>query len=205
MTKREVRKTAYRHIVNEGKSHQQTYNDLRVATDTETDLLASEVSKIPSKNKRAKLKGLIYAYVGILALIITLRLLGGMAFFEESRINQQGLLFFILLGIIAPIYGIYGALTARVESYTTLAAVLALNIFRSVRYEPNFEDPILLLGYLPFLAGIVLGIIIPMKLKTKYTKAVTKKEVDGNMKSITKVTYEKDQAQDDDLLDSQLN
>ena len=124
---------------------------------------------------------------------------------ESTRINHQAVLFLIILGVLVPLYGIYGALTAKVESYSTVAIVLGITIFRLLRKEDNFEDPTLLLVYLPFLAGIILGVIIPIRLKSKYTKTVTKKEVDGKMKSIYKVTFEKDHSQPDDLLDTELN
>lgn len=187
MTKRKIKKAAYQAVVKEGKTHQDTFDELRKSSEIGQDALADEVSKIPSFNKNNSQQFLRYIFVGILCLVIIMRTLAIVGLSLESNINSNIIIFAILIGVLIPVYGIVGALTSRVDAYRTVGILFILSIFRSFTKGEMSSDPLNYLALIPFVAAIVLAFYIPTKLKTNYKKQVDKKEEDG--KVITSYQY----------------
>jgi hypothetical protein len=204
MTKRQARKAAYRLILKESKSHQAAFDELSGDKGLGNDDLAEEISKIPSERKRKSFAPLVYLYIGLLLLIIALRSLSIYVLATSDTFNAALILMAVILVVAFPIYGIYGALTARNESYKTIAIIMGLSIFRSFRQSPDEFSTEFFLVLIPFVALIGLGLFIPYKLKTPYTISVVKEQDGVQLKSKKKYTFEASRLADEDLLDSEL-
>lgn len=201
MTKRQITKEAYRRIVKENESHQTVYDDLKTQTKVGWDEVAKIVGNTPSQYKREQNKGLVYTYVALMGVIIILRSLG--IFVLVGNGNAPMLLLFVALGLVVPAIGIYGAMTYRIPIYYSTAGLLAIGLFRSISKESGFMDnPINLIVLIPFVAVIVLSLVLPYRLKTDHKMKVVEVDVDGVKKKTQKVVFEtEDTFSTSDVLD----
>ena len=183
MTKRQLRKATYKAIVKENKSHQEAFDELSQDSSVDLDDLANELSQVPSPAKNSSQQLLRYAFIGVLVLIIIIRILGILGLDYQMKLDPIFLLLVIVLGLFAPVYGIVGVLTSRIYFYRSTAMLIGLNLFRSLKDIKAEADPITFLFFVPFIAAIALGLFIPTKLKTNYTKTKIKEEIDGNTRS----------------------
>lgn len=205
MTKRQLRKAAYKAIVTENKSHQEAFDELSQNSSVDLDELANELSQVPSPAKNHSQQLLRYIFIAALVVIILIRLvvIFGMDF--QIKLDPIFLLLVIILGLFAPIYGIVGVITSRIHFYRTTAMLIGLNLFRSLKDLHQGTDPMGLLIFLPFIAAIALGLFIPTKLKTPYTKNRIKEEVDGVTKSRYEYIFENNKLPgSSDLIDADL-
>ena len=186
MTKRQLRKAAYTAIVKENKTHQEAFDQLSQNNSVDLDDLANELSQVPSQAKNSSQQLLRYTFIGVLILIIIIRILGILGLDYQMKLDPIFLLLVIVLGLFAPVYGIVGVLTSRIHFYRSTAMLIGLNLFRSLKDIQTGTEPMALLIFLPFIAAIALGLFIPTKLKTNFTKTRIKEEIDG----VTKSRYE---------------
>lgn len=205
MTKRQIRKAAYHAIVKENKSHQEAFDELRKTRSIELDTLADEVSKIPSPTKQKNQQTLRYIFIGLLSLVIILRILAVLVITSMENVNINLLLVAIVLGLVIPAVGIFGALTSRVELYQTTGILLILSVIRSFTSGPISTDPIDFIVLIPFLGAAVLAFYIPTRLKTNYSKKVLKQEVAGEVKTSLQFTFDSPKySTDNELIDTDL-
>lgn len=198
MTKRETRKAAYRLIVNEKKSHQQTFDELRGNTEMEISSLAKTVGTIPSLEKRRKNKTLVIVYVVLLGLVIITRSMGILGLSMMGGMNSPVLLLLLALGLVVPGIAIFGALTSRVEIYYSTAGLLAYSIFRAFTKDAMFfQDVFSLIFIIPTVLVIALAVIIPFRLKTPYTERKVVEENDGH--KTVRIMIEFEQSENNNL------
>jgi hypothetical protein len=202
MTKRQLRKTARIRIISEGQSHQQVYEALKDEPGFTRDEIALELCKFPSEAKRAQNRGLVGIFIGILAIIVVLRLLGTFVISESLKMNGPILLLVILIGVIAPVMGIVGAIQNRVEIYRAVGFLFVFSIFRSVK-QLDTGDAMTLIGFVPFVIAIGLAFWIPERLKTPYKRStVTETDASGKERQVTQISFEATSGVNGDLLDS---
>lgn len=205
MTKRQLRKAAYKAIVTENKSHQQAFDELSKDSSVDLDELANELSQVPSPSKNKSQQLLRYTFIAVLLVIILIRIVVILGLDFQIKLDPIFLLLVIILGLFAPVYGIVGVLTSRIHFYRTTAMLIGLNMFRSIKDINQGADPTALLVFLPFVAAIALGLLIPTKLKTPYTKNRIKEEVDGVTKSRYEYIFENNKLPgSSDLIDADL-
>lgn len=169
MKKRQLIKAAYQSIVKNGKSHQETFDELKIVSQIDQESLAQEISKIPSAYKQEKFKNLRYLYVGMLILVIITRVFGVISLFQITNINGSLILLGVVVGGLLPAVGIWGSMTSRASLYQTIALLSLISIIRSLNTLIN-SDPLSFAFLIPFIGAIILGFYIPTKLKTSYTK-----------------------------------
>lgn len=205
MTRRELKKEAYRMIVKENNSHQQTFDALRKDAKNGIEELAEDIAAIPSNTKQEQNKALLYTYIISLGVVILLRVLGVLAIFDPQKINGAFILLIVALGVLVPAGGIYGALSRRHETYRTIGILLILSIVRAVSKGEISPDPFTFIFLIPTIVAIALAFYLPTRLKTKFSKKTVQEEVDGKLRKRFEVTFEKEE-QDfaTDLLDANL-
>lgn len=205
MTKREIKKAAYQAIVKENKTHQEVFDELRTKGSIELDTLAEEIAKIPSPAKHNSQQTLRYIFVGVLSVVIILRILSVISL-ASMNINPNILILAVVLGLVVPALGIYGALASKVEFYRTTGILLVLSVFRSFTNGQVSADPIDYIVLVPFVAAIALAFYIPTKLKTSYSKKVSKQEVNGKMKPRLDFVFDSSTVDNqNELLDADLS
>lgn len=205
MTKRQLRKATYKAIVKENKSHQEAFDELSKDSSVDLDELANELSQVPSPVKNSSQQLLRYTFIGVLILIIIIRILGILGLDYQLKLDPIFLLLVIVLGLFAPVYGIVGVLTSRIYFYRSTAMLIGLNLFRSLKDIQGGTEPMALLIFLPFIAAIALGLFIPTKLKTPYTKNRIKEDVDGVTKSRYEYVFENNKLPgSSDLIDADV-
>lgn len=202
MTKREIKKAAYESIVKNRKSHQETFDSLRLDKTSDLDELAEIISKIPSENKNNKYQNLRYIFIGTLILVLLIRSLSVVLYMLSEQADRTVMLIGLVVILIAPAVGIYAALSSKIDNYHSSAILLILVIVRSFR--ENIEPDIwTMLSIAPFLVAIALAFYIPTKLKTNYTKSTINEEKDGIIHKKLVYTFENsEELKNSELLDS---
>lgn len=168
MNRYQTRTAVYKAIVKDGKSHQETFDDLSTKTTLDQKWLANEIAKFPTKNANEKQNVLRYIYMGLLVLAILLRLIWIFSAYQVDQSNNSALVLLAALGILIPMIGIIGSIKRNIQSYTTIAIIGFINIFRTISYFQNTDNPLLLIGLFPYVGIIILALYIPTKLKTPY-------------------------------------
>lgn len=200
MTRREIRKAAYKAIVKEGKSHQECFDSLKEDPKINIENLAKEVSKVPSTGKSEEFANLRNVYIVCLALVVVIRAISITQL--TGALDGKALVFLILLGIIYPAYGIYAALVRKTETYNSMALIIGVNIIQSLAKTKNFDfNSIWVL--IPFVAVTVIALVLSFKLKTNYKKEiVTIKDPEGNSINKTIYTFEDTRKSNEEILDT---
>lgn len=173
MNKFQTRKEIYTSIVKRGKSHQETFDELSTKTSLDLKWLANEVAKFPTKIGNEKQNVLRYIYMGLLVLAILLRLIWILSTVQLSETNKSALLLLAALGVLIPLMGIIGSIKRNIQSYTTMAIIGFINVFKTISYFENTDNPLLLIGLFPYVGIIILALYIPTKLKTPYKIEIT--------------------------------
>lgn len=205
MTKRQLRKATYKAIVKENKSHQEAFDELSQDSSVDLDKLADELSQVPSPAKNSKLQTLRYLFIGILVLIILLRIVGMISLNELMQLDPKFLLLAVILGLFVPIYGIVGALTSRAEYYRTTAMLIALNLFRTLISGKMSTELFDLLFIIPSIIAVILGVYLPLKLRTKYVRNRISEDIDGIKQSKYEYTFENSKLpENNELIDSDV-
>ena len=190
MTKRQTKKAAYKAIVKNNVSHQEIFDKLSKESELDTESLADEIAKIPSAYKAKKHQIVRFIYIGVLGLIIIMRTLGITALGFSQNFDITVLVIAVLIGLIIPALGIYGALTSRIDDYRTTGIFLLIGIFNSFSKGQITSDLSDILVLLPFIAAIALAFFIPTQLKTPYTKKVATQESEGVQKKSIEYIFE---------------
>lgn len=187
MTRRQLKKAAYKAILKENKSHQETFDELVVKAEIEKEKLADDVSKVPSTIKMQEQKTLIYSYVAVLGLIIIMRgtTIAGFGFSEQLDLRLVGLM--IILGMAVPALGIWASLTGRMDQLVSVGILLGISVLRSFTNGHVQIDSTILLFLIPVAVAIVLSFYLPTRMKTPYKKQINKEEIDG--RTHTRVEY----------------
>lgn len=204
MTKKEIRKSAHQSIFKNGLSHQECFDQLRDSNTSDLELLASEVSKIPSSGKTKRTAALRYTFIGFLVIIMLLRIMGIVVIGMEGDLDPKLLVILVLLGIFLPVYGIYGALTGRVEIYFFTGIFLIVSTVRSFARNAVELDSDTLIGLIPVAAAVILSFLIPSKLKTPFKKSLSPVEFDGKTVNRTEYIFEDTRISREDVLDSTI-
>lgn len=203
MNKRKTKKAAYKLIYKENVPHQEAFDQLREQSDMGPEELAGEISATPSKQLNQSKSALWYTFIGVLATVMVLRVLGVIFISQENDLNATAMLIIILISTVVPIVGIIGAFTARMQSYRIVGILIALSTFRSFTKGELQADAPTIITYSLFIAAIALAFYIPTKLKTPYTKKAVKTETDGKVKTRLEFTFEKGKISGDaELLDT---
>ena len=205
MTKRQLRKAAYKGIVKEGQGHQETFDLLRKERGTVTlDELATEVSKVPSRAKWHANRIAVVVLMISLALIIVMRGLGIFVIGLQLGVNRPLFLLSLVSGLLIPALGIVMLATKRTDQMKLLSFLFILSVFRSLKDFESF-DIYTLIALVPYIPAIGLGFWLPEKMKTPYTKKVEYAIRDNEKVGVTKVIFEqKVFASGRDLIDSEL-
>lgn len=204
MNKNKVRKAAYKGIANERKSHQEFFDDFRNHNRVNSELLAQETSKIPSLAKMKETTTLRYVYTGILSIVLILRAFGVTELLQSSGMGTGLIIFALLLALGIPVIGIVAAVTQRVYLYQPVGMLMGLAILRTFTNKTIQVDETVYLVMIPMVLVIVLSFYIPSKLKTPYTKNVSKIEKDGVSKTKTQYVFEESAHYSDEILDAGL-
>jgi hypothetical protein len=206
MTKRAIRKEAYKSIVKEGKSHQETYDNIKEKTEGKSKFIADEISKFPSSGKADETKTIRYVFIGLLVLVGIMRAAGLLVLNEEFNFPMTVIAIGLLFSLLVPILGVFTALTHRVNNYNGVAILLALSILRSFRDENMVLDEITMIVLLPYIAVIALAFYIPSKLKTPYRIVNSAKTIEGKERNIPTIKFEdtRSRSNQSEVLDSGL-
>lgn len=202
MIKKQMRILGHKAIVKNNKSHQEAFDELSQTEGVDRQLLADELSKIPSNGKQKSTTSLRYIFIAALGLLAALRILGIIVIGMEGSINMGLIALMVLFGVFVPVMGIYAALYAKVELYMTTGILLGISLFRSISRGELNTEPETLVSLIPFAVAMGLAFYIPLKLKTKNTRIITERFVDG--KTVKKVDYEFEDTRmnESDILDS---
>lgn len=185
MTKVETKKEIYNSIITEGNSHQLTFDTLLGNSDMQPEMLAREVSRVPSIVKREQWRILNYVYIALLGAFCLLRIWWFFTMGALGGVEISQTLWLVLLSIFMPVLGIWAALTARMETYNIVGIVLIINIFQSVKAIIG-SSPVAWAATVMTLSIIFLSFFLPYKLKTPYTR---KQVVDADTTGTMTTTY----------------
>ncbi|MCG8576425.1 MAG: hypothetical protein MI810_16185 [Flavobacteriales bacterium] len=202
MTKKQIKKEAYKKIVKEGLSHQEVYDNLKTSKASFNVMIAAELKKIPSlkvMQEKQNLKIIFLVVVGILLATRILALYG----LQQMGLSPAVLLIALALWIVAPGIMIYGLLARKTELIRSGALALTFGLLRNFMNEGIVLDPVVLIFYAPWIASIVMGFGMGNWLKTPYNKKIYHEMIDG--KKTTQVAISFDEAAsemgDSDVLD----
>ena len=200
MTKKEVKKKAYKEIIKGGRGHQEVYDELATTKASFNKEIATQLSEIPSKSIRAKYQTLLYVYIGLLALFALIRLLGISAL-TYGQVNPILLAVFLLLSLVLPGFGIYGAQTLKLNLLKSTSFILIIFTIRGLTQTGIIIEDLTWLIPLAFV--VALGFYLPSKMKTSYTATLVKDKESG--KSQYNIIFKDDLSIDnDELLDNNL-
>lgn len=207
MTKRQARNAGHKAIFIEDKSHQETFNELRDKTKISGEELAKILSQIPSRYLHEKTRSLWIGYIAILCLILIFRALSAFVLVQATfNGSPKILLLLLLLGVLIPTIGIFGAYKGKMHLVTIVPVLILLHFFRSItKSETSFSVEHIVF----FVFVAVLGILayrIYVKWKTPFKKRVivVKKE-DGREVKQLEFTFDEVTKSNEDLLDASLN
>lgn len=202
MTRKWLKKNAYRMIVREDRSHQETFNSLRQEQANGLEELADDISRIPSRARQNQYQLAVYSYVALLGLTLVLRSISIVLNLGFYNSNINVILLLVALGLIVPGLGIFGALTRRHESYRVVGILIVIGIIRSAGKGEIRLDPLSLLWLTPSVVAAVLAFYIPAKLRTPFSKKIVVEEQDGKSRKRMEITFEdQDQLLSPDVLD----
>lgn len=189
MNKRKIKKEAYRLIFKENQSHQDTFNQLKRESELSDADLANLISATPSKQMLEKKKNLWMIFVYCVGIIMVMRIIGVIVLTQATHPKPFVFFVYIIPGIILPIIAMAGAYRASVQTYRIIGILFLANVVRvSVSGELRSEfAPNLILALFIISAG--LAFYITKKLKTPYTKQITKKE---NSESRMEIHFEEE-------------
>jgi len=204
MTAKEIRKLGHEAIIKENRSHQEVFDELSQKEGIDRELLAFELSKIPSNGKQKSSAVLRYFLIAFLLFIALLRIASIILIRMEGRVDLLFLIFLLLIILIVPALGIYATLFHKVELYKTTGFLLILSLFQSIRRGELVIEQKSLIVIIPFIVGAFLAFYIPSRLKTPYKTTTTEKFVDGQLVKTTKYVFENTRIDESGLLDAEL-
>ncbi|NOQ75302.1 MAG: hypothetical protein GQ574_25045 [Crocinitomix sp.] len=202
MTKREIKKKGYQEIIKNGRTHQSVYEELKTTRPAFNKTIAEHLGETPSVAVRSKWQIWLTIYIALTGVTVLIRVLGVFVLLEQ-KVAPLVILIAVLLSLVLPGLGIYGALKYKLELLKTTSIIILLFTFRGIgKMEMDITGIIVLslVGTIVFL-----GLFLPYKMKTSFKTTIVKKEVDGKMLTDYDIQFEDGQAyNNDDLLDSDL-
>ena len=160
MTNKETRKLA-RQKINEGKSHQETFEELLQETKKPAEGIAKIVRFIPTLENRRKYKTVQTILIIVLALTILIKMAAGLSIVMEKGIHWSPIIFLLPIINIALLYGVA---TYQGQYYRL---VVILSIFSLINGLLNTAgeafDPLILIDL--GIAGVLIGLGIYLNAK----------------------------------------
>lgn len=204
MLKVQIRSHGHKAIVKNNKSHQEVFDELSQTEGVNLQLLADELSKIPSNGKQKSTGSLRYIFVAALVILAIMRILALVLIGMEGTLDLGFLLFMLIIILIAPGIGIFAAFSGRAHSYMSCGILLLITLFQSIRRGELQMEPQALIVLIPFFLAIVLAFYIPTKLKTPYKRIETESYVDGKLVKKIDYAFEDTRVNESDILDSKF-
>lgn len=202
MTKKQIKKEAYKKIVKEGLSHQEVYDNLKTSKASFNVMIAAELKKIPSSKVMQEKQILKVIFLIVLGLLLAIGILALYGLLQMGE-NPARLLVSTIFWVFAPGFMIYGLLSRRMELIRSGAFALTFGLVRNFMNEGIIFDPVVFVFYGIWIASIVMGFGMGNWLKTPYNKKIYHEMIDG--KKTTQVAINFDEAAsemgDSDVLD----
>lgn len=165
MTKKEVRKLAQQKI-KEGKTQQQTFEEIKEESDRPAEEIAIIVKGIPTLAKRQKYKSLNSVLIGLLVLTIALKMNSGIPIVVEKGIKWFPIIFILPL---INVFMLWGVSTFRASFHRFAAVLTMISVIRNLKHflGESFE-PMLILDLMIYGGIIFLGFYLQGKLTPGY-------------------------------------
>jgi hypothetical protein len=202
MTKRQLKNEAYRRIIKDREPHDEVFESL-AATDTgfSRQQIADELAKHPAPAQLAAATPWKMAFIVLMAIIILMRCLAIFMLGESTGVNAPLLLLAIAMGLLVPVAGIVIAVQNRADGFRIISIFLALAFIRSVR-NIDLSDPVSMIGYVPFILAVVLGLYLAWRLKTSYlTQVETVTAADGSEKKQLRYVFSRSAHANESVID----
>ena len=188
MTKKEVRQLAKQKI-KEGKTQQQTFEEIKETSDRPSEEIANIVKQIPTLAARQKNKTLNYVLIGLLALTILSKMLAGIPIALQDGIKSLPIIFILPIINILMLWGVstYSVGAHRVTGFLSLLALLrSLGDILGKPFEPLVLVDLVLIGGMLFLGFYLNNKLTPGYdiVKEKYTDS------QGRTKLRNKIKFE---------------
>jgi hypothetical protein len=205
MTKRELRKEAYRRIIKENATHQEVFDELQHDKSFSKEEIAQILSGIPSRAVVERVKVLKIIFIGVLAVIILMRIVGIALVSSVIGVNPVLLALMVLFGLVVPAMGIFGLVTHRYELLKSVSFLFIFSIIRSLR-KLDTIDTYTAIEFVPYGLAIILGFWLLYISKTPYKRVVKEEEnPDLSIRKVSHIVFEEPKAKSgNDLLDSGL-
>ena len=202
MNKKEVKKKGYIEVIKNRRSHQEVYEEFKTTRPALNKTIATQLGEIPSAAIRAKWQIWLYIYIGLISLLALLRLLGVFALIGTGM--KPALLLIIgLLTLILPALGIFGAIKYKMELLRSTSIIIVIFTIRSLNKVTYDSSAIIALSLLAIV--VLLGFLLPYKMKTPFKTTIVKKEIDGKMITDFDIQFQDDFVMvNDDILDNDL-
>lgn len=183
MTKKEIRKTATAKI-NEGKTHQQVFDELRESSRLPGERIAKVIRYIPTSDSKQKYKVPNVVLGTILIITALLKIISSIPIIIDMEYDPYLLVILILLVPSINIILAVGVLQFKSNYYRLVVILTILGILRSVKYLKDIQFNTALLvdfGFIVILIG--LGSYLGSKLIVDYkVKSVRYISDDGRQK-----------------------
>jgi hypothetical protein len=202
MTKKEIKKKGYTEIITNNRPHQEVYEELKTTRPAFNKTIAAELGDIPSAGVRAKWQIWLYIYIGLLAIMALLRVLTLLTLIN-ANVKPIVLLIASLLALVMPAIGIYGAFKYKMELLKSTSFIIAIFAIRELGKITLDAGTSIGLGLIA--AVVILGLVIPYKMKTPFKTSIVKNEIGGKTVTDYDIQFEDDYSiTNDELLDSDL-
>lgn len=192
MTERKLYKKAYKFIFQEGHSHQEMYDLEHIESGLGPESVARTISMIPSQEKYASLKMFWMSYASIIALSAILRVIVMALEDQFNTMDITAIIFAFLLVILAPILAFYGSFQAKPTLFGLASMLILVGLIRGLWSTDLGGDATKYAIIGCYVIAMILGSLIPRRLRVGYTKHVVDKEKDG--KIVKRVTYSFDES-----------
>ncbi len=206
MTKKQLRKEAHKSIFKDGKTHTQTFLELKPKTDWPDESLADLISGITSKEKHEETKSIWVVYMAVLGAIVLLRIFYISLVVQEIGASVTPLIIIpmVAFSLFVPAWGIYTVYNGMRHNVYTVAAFLTFGVFRGLQ-QSNFQltwDSYVVFGLIAAL--LVLSTLLWSKWKTPYSKNVELKETENGASKKLRYQFEDDLNLNADILDDHI-
>lgn len=205
MEKKEIRSISYKKLLEEDKTHQQTYDE--IISSFGYKVTPSQVAKIvantPSLISMNKTLALRYVLISLLGLILLSRVVLTILILNATGGPAIILAVVSPFILISPVLGIFGSVKGRADLMRMSAGLLIIGLVRSFTNGLIGTDVYSIISLVVYIGTILLLLYIPTLFKVNYQKVTKTIEVDEKQKSVE--SYEFTNAKNevyDDLLDS---
>ena len=188
MKERQFYKKAHKLILQEGKTHQEVYDEFVISSKLGPETVAIMLSRVPTLKKLEQLKGLFSLYLGAAIALAGLRVA---VLFMENQLEDitiAGSIFAFLLIAVVPLFVFLGIKLTKPEFLGGAATFTLACLIRSFFSEDYGGDATFYAIIALSVAVMVFTSILPLRMRTGYTQHVIDKEKpDG--KIVKRFTY----------------